>query len=116
VDATPDICVENLVRSARVEGGTVLAFGCQSRGVNHVRPSLLAFVIVCSLASSSAHAQSTADPPLLEFTLSPARAVFFAKRDAEPDFGSYGLGAAVTVNLARFVGVEGEIGGSFGGP
>jgi hypothetical protein len=111
VDATPDI-----VRSARVERGTVLALGFQSRGVNHVRLSLLAFVIICSLASSSAHAQSTAHPPMLEFTLSPARAVFFAERDAEPDFGSYGLGAAIAVNLSRFIGVEGEIGGSFGGP
>jgi len=57
----------------------------------------------------------TAHPPLLEFTLIPARAVFFASHGAEPDFGSYGLGAGITVNLSRFVGVEGEIGGSFGG-
>jgi hypothetical protein len=104
------------VRSARVERGTVLALGFHSRGVNHLRPSLLAFAIVCSLASSSAHAQSTADPPLLEFTLSPARAVFFAESDAEPDFSRYGLGAAITVNLSRVIGVEGEIGGSFNGP
>lgn len=82
----------------------------------HLRPSLLAFVIICSLAASSAHAQSTADPPLLEFTVSPVRAVFFAERDGEPGFGSYGLGGGITVNLTRFVGVEGEVGGSFAGP
>jgi len=103
-------------RSARVERGTVLALASQSRSVNHVRPPLFAFVIVCSLAASGAHAQSTADPPLLELTFSPARTVYFAESDREPDFGSYGLGGAITVNLTRFVGVEGEIGGSFGGP
>ena len=81
-----------------------------------MRLSLLAFIIICSLATSSAHAQSTADPPLLEFTFSPVRAVFFAESDGEPNFGGYGLGGGITVNLSRFVGVEGEVGGSFGGP
>ena len=132
MDARPDVCdartglrlnaqslngcgkaLCNLRASKR---GTVLALGFQSGGVNHVRPLLLAFVIVCSFVASSAHAQSTAHPPLLEFTISPARAVHFAESGAEPDFGSYGLGAAITVNLSRFIGVEGEVGGSVRGP
>jgi hypothetical protein len=78
---------------------------------------LLAFIVIaaCSAVAAPARAQSSsADPPSVEFTLSPGGGLFFTEKNAEPDFGNYRLGGAVTVNLTRFVGVEGEVGGSFG--
>jgi hypothetical protein len=76
-------------------------------------PGFIVFAALC-LAATPAHAQSSIDPPLVEFSVSPGGAIFFTKNKAEPDFGSYGLDGAITVNLTRFVGVGGEIGGSFG--
>jgi hypothetical protein len=71
-------------------------------------------IIACGGAVASARAQPSADPPPVEVTLSPGGGIFFTGKDAEPGFGSYRIGGSVTVNLTRFVGVEGEVGGSFG--
>ena len=37
-------------------------------------------------------------------------AAYFASKDDSPSFGNYGFGTAVTFNLNRFVGIEGELG------
>jgi hypothetical protein len=49
-------------------------------------------------------------------TIIPGGATFFTEgKDANgPSFGNYDLGAGVTVNFNRFVGVEGEVSGSLG--
>jgi len=49
-------------------------------------------------------------------TVIPGGATFFTEgKDTQgPSFGNYDLGAGVTVNFNRFVGVEGEVSGSIG--
>jgi opacity protein-like surface antigen len=49
-------------------------------------------------------------------TIIPGGATFFteSKDSTGPSFGNYDLGAGVTVNFNRFVGVEGEVSGSLG--
>jgi opacity protein-like surface antigen len=51
-----------------------------------------------------------------EVTIIPAGAVFFTEsKDASaPSFGNYQLGASVTYNANRFIGVEGEVGSALG--
>jgi len=89
-----------------------------SRGSSIVGSSALVGFLAMSafgLVAVPAHAQSSSsEPPRVEFTLSPGGGTFFPEKNAEPDFGNYRLGGAVTVNLNRFVGVEGEVGGSIG--
>ncbi len=63
-----------------------------------------------SFSVGSAYAQeSQVAPAAVDVTFMPAAAYFTAKGDA-PSFGNYGLGTAVTFNLNRFIGVEGELG------
>jgi hypothetical protein len=49
-------------------------------------------------------------------TIIPGGATFFTEgKDTKgPSFGNYNLGAGVTVNFNRFVGVEGEVSGALG--
>jgi peptidoglycan-associated lipoprotein len=76
------------------------------------------FVMAISLAARGADAQeSTVRPGAVEVTYMPAGAAFFTSKDDSsgetdrtPNFGNYTFGTAVTVNLNRFVGIEGEIG------
>jgi len=64
-----------------------------------------------SFGVGSAYAQeSTGAPALVEVTYMPAGAAYFASKDDKPSFGNYGLGTAVTFNLNRFIGIEGELG------
>jgi hypothetical protein len=71
-----------------------------------------------SIASASqAYAQeSTAGPAPVVVTIIPGGATFFTegKNTKGPSFGNYDLGAGVTVNVNRFVGVEGEVSGALG--
>ncbi len=53
-------------------------------------------------------------PGKLEVTIVPAGGTFFVSKGASPDFGSYSYGGALTFNLNRFVGIEGEVTGSAG--
>jgi Outer membrane protein beta-barrel domain len=73
---------------------------------------IAALVIVgISLGIGSAHAQETSDAPaLVEVTYMPAGAAYFASKEDKPSFGNYGFGTAVTFNLNRFIGIEGELG------
>ena len=76
------------------------------------------FVMAISLAARGADAQeSTARPGAVEVTYMPAGAAFFTSKDDSsgetdptPNFGNYTFGTAVTVNLNRVIGIEGEIG------
>jgi opacity protein-like surface antigen len=49
-------------------------------------------------------------PGLVEVTYMPAGAAFFTSEGDAPSFGNYGFGTAVTFNINRVIGVEGEIG------
>jgi hypothetical protein len=73
---------------------------------------IAALVIVgISLGVGSAHAQEASNAPaLVEVTFMPAGAAYFASKDDKPSFGNYGFGTAVTFNLNRFIGIEGELG------
>jgi hypothetical protein len=67
------------------------------------------------LACGSARAQdagsaSGAGPGVVEVTVIPAGAAFFSSKNSAPSFGNYGLGTAVTYNINRVIGVEGEFG------
>ena len=53
-------------------------------------------------------------PGTLEITAIPAGGTFFTSTDTAPDFRNYTLGAGVTYNINRIVGVEGEVGGTLG--
>jgi opacity protein-like surface antigen len=54
--------------------------------------------------------ESSPGPGLVEATYIPAGAAFFTAKGDSPSFGNYGFGTAVTFNINRYVGVEGELG------
>jgi Outer membrane protein beta-barrel domain len=77
----------------------------------------LCCAVLCVLAADRAWAQEVPPvPPLLEITVIPGGGVLFLESEdaSAPSFGSYQLGAAVAYNINRFLGVEGEVGGSLG--
>jgi len=53
--------------------------------------------------------QGGAVPGFVEVTYMPAGAGFFQSKNNSPSFGNYGFGTAVTFNLNRIIGVEGEL-------
>jgi hypothetical protein len=53
-------------------------------------------------------------PGLVEVTLIPGGGTFFTSKGAGPSFGNYTYGGAVAYNFTRFIGVEGEVGGTAG--
>ena len=74
-------------------------------------------VAVGLLGTGQAYAQDTAaGPGRVVVTIIPGGATFFTEgKDTKgPSFGNYNLGAGVTVNFNRFVGVEGEVSGALG--
>jgi|SRR5499427_7318573 len=65
------------------------------------------------LAAGSAYAQengAASGPAIVEITYLPVSAAIVASKDGAPSFGNLGLGSAITYNLNRHVGFEGEIG------
>jgi hypothetical protein len=65
----------------------------------------------------TAYAQEAAPGPgVVEVTIIPGGGTFFTegKNTQGPSFGDYGLGAGVSVNFNRYVGVEGEVSGGLG--
>jgi hypothetical protein len=75
------------------------------------------FTVVGVLGTSQVYAQeSAAGPGHVVVTIIPGGATFFTEgKDTKgPSFGNYNLGAGVTVNFNRFVGVEGEVSGALG--
>lgn len=78
---------------------------------------ITALTVAAVAAATPVLAQETgAATPRVDITLIPAGGVFFteAKDTNGPSFGNYGLGAGITVNFNRFVGVEGEFSGAVG--
>ena len=57
--------------------------------------------------------ETTPGPGTVEVTVIPGGATFFTSGDRGASFGNYTLGGALTYNINRIVGVEGEVGGSF---
>jgi hypothetical protein len=81
------------------------------------RSIAIALAFAGVLGASQAYAQeSAAGPAPVVVTIIPGGATFFTEgKDTNgPSFGNYDLGAGVTVNFNRFVGVEGEVSGALG--
>jgi hypothetical protein len=69
------------------------------------------------MGTDIAYAQeAAAGPGIVEATIIPGGGTFFTEgKDTQgPSFGNYDLGASVTVNFNRYVGVEGEVSGGLG--
>src|SRR5262249_15057612 len=96
------------------------SMGCdQDRPLSYTRErrdqmsrKIAALVVSGMLFSvGGAYAQeSNPGPGLVEVTYIPAGAAFFTAKGNSPSFGNYGFGTAVTFNVNRYVGVEGELG------
>ena len=80
-----------------------------------MKRSLLALVAVVGI-SVPAYAQDVVPGAgSVVVTVIPGGTTFFTEgKSSGPSFGSYDLGGAVAYNLSRFVGVEGEVGGTLG--
>jgi hypothetical protein len=86
------------------------------------RRIVTAFIAAIGLAGASqAQAQArtpeqTPGPGVVEVTLIPGGGTFFTegKETQGPSFGNYDIGGGVTVNVNRYVGIEGEINGALG--
>jgi len=77
---------------------------------------IASFVAALTLLGSG-HAvaqETTPGPGTVEVTVIPGGGTFFMSSDTRPSFGSYNIGGAVTYNINRFVGIEGEVGGTLG--
>ena len=73
------------------------------------------FTALTILGSAQAFAQeATPGPGTVEVTIIPGGGTFFTSGDKCPSFGSYTLGGALTYNVNRVVGIEGEVGGTLG--
>jgi Outer membrane protein beta-barrel domain len=78
---------------------------------------VLLLLAAASLGVGMAYAQErNAGAGRVEVGAFPGGGVFFTQSSGgnEPDFGNYALGGSVTVNLNRWIGIEGEGGGSVG--
>lgn len=78
---------------------------------------LSAFLLaVFALAQTAQAQEGPAGAGRAEITFIPAGAVFFTENteSASPSFGNYQVGAGVTYNFNRFLGVEGEVSSSIG--
>jgi opacity protein-like surface antigen len=73
-------------------------------------------VLLVAAADRSSAQEVLAVPAPVEITVIPGGGVVFLESTdaAAPSFGSYQLGAAVAYNVNRFIGIEGEVGGSLG--
>src|ERR1700682_1496931 len=75
-------------------------------------------VIIAALSIVStgrAYAQETVPGPgTLEVTIIPGGGTFYTSGGKGPSSGSYNLGGALTYNVNRIVGIEGEVGGTLG--
>ncbi len=76
--------------------------------------SLAAVALVGAASIAFAQEKDATEPPVVEVTVIPAGATFFTAKGSDPEFGNYTYGAAVTYNVNRIVGIEGEVGGTAG--
>jgi hypothetical protein len=75
--------------------------------------------VIALVGVSQAQAQTrepSSGPGVVEATIIPGGGTFFTegKDTGGPSFGNYDLGGSVTVNVNRYVGVEGEVSGALG--
>jgi len=73
--------------------------------------------VIGLVGAAPAHAQeSTQGAGAVVVTVIPASGTFFTqgKDTKAPSFGNYGAGAAASVRINRYVGIEGEVTGAFG--
>jgi hypothetical protein len=67
------------------------------------------------VGADRAYAQeATPGPGALEVTVIPGGGTFYTSGDRGPSFGNYNLGGALTYNINRIVGIEGEVAGTLG--
>jgi Outer membrane protein beta-barrel domain len=74
-------------------------------------------VLVSVVGIGRAYAQEAGPGPgVVEVSIIPGGGIYFTEAtDAgEPAFGNYDLGGAFTVNVNRYIGVEGEVSGAIG--
>jgi hypothetical protein len=75
------------------------------------RRVLVLIAAAAIIGCGDTYAQETSPGPgVVEVTVIPAGAAFISSKNGAPSFGNYGFGTAVTYNLNRMVGVEGEFG------
>jgi hypothetical protein len=79
----------------------------------------IAALLVVAGAAGTNHAyaqESVPGPGVVEVSIIPGGGLFFTEDTdtQEPSFGNYDLGGALTVNVNRYVGIEGEVYGSIG--
>jgi outer membrane protein with beta-barrel domain len=82
-----------------------------------MRRKILTLLVAGAFCVGGAYAQErSAGAGRVEVGAFPGGGMFFTQSDTgnEPDFGNYALGGSVTVNLSRWIGIEGEGGGSVG--
>jgi hypothetical protein len=78
---------------------------------------VVVLAVVGLAGTRQAYAQETVPGPgAVVVTFIPGGATFFTEgKDTKgPSFGNYDLGAGVTVNVNRYVGIEGEVSGALG--
>jgi hypothetical protein len=80
-----------------------------------LRRALVLFAVAV-LGVGAVYAQERAGAGRVEIGAFPGGGMFFTQstQGNEPEFGNYALGGSVTVNLSRWIGIEGEGGGSVG--
>jgi hypothetical protein len=82
---------------------------------DHMARKLLAALAVVLFAATSAFGQERGiGAGRVEIGAFPGGGMFFTKTTNEPAFGNYALGGSFTWNLNRWVGLEGEGGGTLG--
>jgi hypothetical protein len=74
------------------------------------------FALATLLSASVAYGQEAAGAGRMEISAFPGGGVFFgsSSSETEPNFGNYTVGGAVTWNINRWVGIEGEVGNAIG--
>lgn len=78
---------------------------------------ITAFIAMAALSLGTAYAQETGvGAGRVEVGAFPVGGIFFGNdgKSDTPNFGNYALGGAFTVNVNRWIGFEGEIGGGVG--
>jgi hypothetical protein len=80
-----------------------------------IRSTVLLIAILSIGGVNRLYAQETTPGPgTVEVTVIPGGATFFTGGSSGPSFGNYNLGGALTYNINRIVGVEGEVVSSLG--
>jgi hypothetical protein len=79
------------------------------------RPTAALIAVLLVGGVDRAHAQEVSPGPgTVEITVIPGGATFFTNSGNGSSFGNYNLGGALTYNINRIVGIEGEVSSSLG--